>query len=187
MFLIRIGTVNVNRKGINVHSSLDHFLCEHRFDIAVLPEVDVPMHSSIGWCNVWRSWGRFAALSRPLDGTCRVALVSTVPLRPVELRVQEAAGRCVAALADFRDEGGEITSILVVGVYLQPGNEAEAAGQGEDSALLPSATSISPPSTLRSWSTWIRARCVQVMTANLVWCNSHWPAYAASRYACSSS
>ena len=69
---------------------------------------------------------RSLQLLAPDDGICRVALVSNIPMRPVNLRVQEAHGRCVAALVDFGTSPDQVESILIVGVYLRSGDEAAA-------------------------------------------------------------
>ena len=132
MFLIRIGAANVARRGLCVHQSLCDFLESHAIDIVSLPEANIPQFSSVGFCNSWRAWGKHAALSAPDDGTCRVALVSRFPLRPVTLRTSEACGRHVAALLDVGLPHGQTETVLVVGVYLTCGNEATAAGQLED-------------------------------------------------------
>ena len=131
VFLVRIGTANVARNGCSIHQPLCHFLDSHPIDVVALPEADVPAFSSVGFCNSWRPWGRFAALSAPVDGRCRVALVSSIPMRQVSLRAQECHGRYVAALLDLGSPH-QVETILVVGVYLQNGNEATAAGQFED-------------------------------------------------------
>ena len=135
VFLVRIGTANVARNGCSIHQPLCHFLDSHPIDVVALPEADVPAFSSVGFCNSWRPWGRFAALSAPVDGRCRVALVSSIPMRQVSLRAQECHGRYVAALLDLGSPH-QVETILVVGVYLQNGNEATAAGQFEDSSAL---------------------------------------------------
>ena len=131
MFL-SIGTANVARKGISCQGPLCDFLSDSPTDLVALPEADVPEFSSVGWINSWRCWDRFAALSFPVEGVCKVGLVSCLPLRPVQLRAPAAAGRHVAAMVECGVSEAVAETFLVVGVYLQCGNEPEAAGQFEE-------------------------------------------------------
>ncbi|OLP28704.1 hypothetical protein AK812_SmicGene48905, partial [Symbiodinium microadriaticum] len=86
-----VATCNVAKAGINIHARLDSFLREHQLDIVVIPEADVPEYSSVGFCNAWRALGRYAVLSPPVDGMCKVAIVSNIPLRMAMLPVTEAS------------------------------------------------------------------------------------------------
>ena len=61
-----------------------------------------------------------------------LALVSSVPMRPATLQVSEAQGRYAAAVIDMQAGPEETEPIMVVGLYLQCGDEATAAGQAED-------------------------------------------------------
>ena len=97
MFLIQVGTVNATKNGVSIHQKLHG---EHPMDVVVIPEADVPEWSSVGFCNAWRAYGRYATLSPPENGVCKVALISSIPMRPVILPVTEAVGRCVAAVLD---------------------------------------------------------------------------------------
>ena len=132
MFLIRIGTVNAARAGINIHDKLDSFMKENSLDVVVLPEADVPEFSSVGFCNAWRAYGCFAVLSPPLQGSCRVAIVSRVHLRAATLPATEAHGRCAAAILDVLGPAQVVEPVMIVGLYLQAGNEVQAAAQAED-------------------------------------------------------
>ena len=132
MFLIKVATCNVAKAGINIHARLDSFMREHQLDIVVIPEADVPEYSSVGFCNAWRALGRYAVLSPPIDGMCKVAIVSNIPLRMAMLPVTEARGRCAAAIVDMTGPTGVVESVLVVGLYLQVGSEPQAVAQAED-------------------------------------------------------
>ena len=120
------------KAGINIHARLDSFLREHQLDIVVIPEADVPEYSSVGFCNAWRALGRYAVLSPPVDGMCKVAIVSNIPLRMAMLPVTEARGRCAAAIVDMTGPTGVVESVLVVGLYLQVRDEPQAVAQAED-------------------------------------------------------
>ena len=132
MFLIQIGTVNVNKAGISIHDKLHSFMTARSLDIVVLPEADIPEFSAVGFCNAWRSYGCHAVLSHPMEGKCRVAIVSNIPMRAAPLPVTEARGRCAAAVLDVRASSGHIESVLVLGLYLQVSDELQAAAQAED-------------------------------------------------------
>ena len=132
MFLIRIGTVNAARAGINIHDKLDSFMKANSLDVVVLPEADVPEFSSVGFCNAWRAYGCFAVLSPPLQGSCRVAIVSRVHLRAATLPAAEARGRCAAVILDVLGPAQVVEPMMIVGLYLQAGNEVQAAAQAED-------------------------------------------------------
>ena len=108
------------------------FLAAHDVQIAVLPEADVNVSSGLSFCNEWRARGHFAALSSPEAGLSKVALVSSIPLKQVTLSAGEATTRHVAALVDLVGPDGRVEPLLVVGVYLQSGDEPTAAGQAED-------------------------------------------------------
>lgn len=132
MFLIRIGTVNAARAGINIHDKLDSFMKANSLDVVVVPEADIPEFSSVGFCNAWRAYGCFAVLSPPLQGSCRVAIVSRVHLRAATLPATEAHGRCAAAILDVLGPAQVVEPVMIVGLYLQAGNEVQAAAQAED-------------------------------------------------------
>eukprot|EP00439_Symbiodinium_sp_Y106_P033647 s699_g4.t1 len=105
------------------------FLLDHSVDIAVLPEADINEASGLSFCNDWRARGMHAALSSPEAGVSRVAVISSAPFKQVTLSTGEAATRHVAVLTDLEGPSGATVTIMIVGVYLQAGDESAAAGQ----------------------------------------------------------
>ncbi|CAE7475726.1 L96 [Symbiodinium sp. CCMP2592] len=111
---------------------MDAFMRAQSLDVVVMPEADIPEYSSVGFCNAWRAYGCFAALSTPIEGICRVALISRIPFRVARLPVAEAHGRCVAAIMDVTGPAQAAESVMIVGLYLKVSDEAKAAAQAEE-------------------------------------------------------
>lgn len=121
---------------MSLNDQVQAFLLDHSVDIAVLPEADINAASGLSFCNDWRARGMHAALSPPEAGVSRIALISSAPFKQVTLSTGEAATRHVAVLTDLEGPSGATVTIMIVGVYLQAGDESAAAGQAEDLAQL---------------------------------------------------
>ena len=131
MFL-KVGTLNAAHAGVCIHERLEAFLQVCHLDVIVLPEADIPACSAVRFCHSCRAFGWHACVSKPLHGKCRVAILSLMPFKQVQLGVEEATGRCAAVLIDCVNSAGTSEPILFVGLYLEVGNEPVAAGQAED-------------------------------------------------------
>ena len=114
---------------MSLNDQVQAFLLDHSVDIAVLPEADINAASGLSFCNDWRARGMHAALSPPEAGVSRIALISSAPFKQVTLSTGEAATRHVAVLTDLEGPSGATVTIMIVGVYLQAGDESAAAGQ----------------------------------------------------------
>ena len=61
-----------------------------------------------------------------MQQVCRVALVSTLPFKPVKLVLEGMKGRCAAGLFDFEASAGRFITVLAVAVYGFASSDAEA-------------------------------------------------------------
>ncbi|CAE7040599.1 unnamed protein product [Symbiodinium sp. CCMP2592] len=129
-------TINVCRRRVSMHDQVEAFLKDHCIDIAVLPEADVNEASGLSFCNAWRAKGLHAALSRPEAGVSKVAVVSSFPFKQVTLTSGEAETRHAAILVDLKGPCNEVVTLMVIGAYLQSGDEPTAAGQAMDLAQM---------------------------------------------------
>ena len=126
-------------------AALADYLQGDSSQVLALSEVDVPETAGVGYHNQWRARGRQAALSTPEPNGCRVALVSEVPFKHVQLCRGPALTRHVAGLFDLScppaaaaaevepSQGSQITeTVLIVAFYGQASDEAAAQSQVED-------------------------------------------------------
>ena len=117
-------------------------LQEWQITLVAMSEADIPVTSRASWTGFWRAHGWHTHLSLPEAGLCRVALLSRVPFKPVNLCEADAAARHAAALVDLETPSGCL-SLLCVAAYLQSGQPAVADAQSQD--ILSAADSCGRP------------------------------------------
>ena len=106
-------------------------LQEWQITLVAMSEADIPVASRASWTGFWKAHGWHTHLSLPEAGLCRVALLSRVPFKPVNLCEADAAARHAAALVDLETPSGCL-SLLCVAAYLQSGQPAVADAQSQD-------------------------------------------------------
>ena len=102
------------------------------FQIAALPEANIPVRSAPGFLNAWKRRQMQSCLSQPESGVHRVALCSQIPFSPCVLNVDAAAARYAAGTFVVQGPSGQGETLLVVAVYLQAGDEAAAQQQASE-------------------------------------------------------
>ena len=117
-------------------------LQEWHITLVAMSEADIPVASRASWTGFWKAHGWRTHLSLPEAGLCRVALLSRVPFKPVNLCEADAAARHAAALVDLETPSGCL-SLLCVAAYLQSGQPAVADAQSQD--ILSAADSCGRP------------------------------------------
>ena len=131
MFL-RALCINVARLGLSCGGSLRPLLAAWNIDLVALSEADVTYDSGPSWIREWKAAGWHACLSAPGDsGVSRVALLSRLPFKVVQLCSGEGLGRQAAALIDVATPRGTDT-LLCVAAYFQSGQKAVAEAQFQD-------------------------------------------------------
>ena len=141
-FALQISTINLNRCGISAVDRVADFSCEFPFQIAALPEVDIPVRLASGFIHAWKRRQMFACLGNPESGVHRIALCSQVPLCPCVLNVDVASTRYAAGTFEVQGPSEQIETILVVAVYLQARNEAVAQQQASEIVAAAAATGL---------------------------------------------
>ena len=131
-FELQIATINLNRCGVSAVDRVADFRCDFPFQIAALPEADIPVQCAAGFIHAWKRRQMQASLSNPDAGVHRVALCSQIPFRPCVLNVESAATRYAAGTFEVQGPNGQCESLLVVAVYLQARNEAAAQQQASE-------------------------------------------------------
>ena len=108
------------------------FCCDFPFQVAALPEADIPVLSAPGFLNSWKHRHMQACLSAVEGDVHKVALCSSIPFSPCVLNVEAATSRYAAGTFEVQGPDLEIETILVVAVYLQVRNEAVAQAQAAE-------------------------------------------------------
>ena len=132
IFALQISTINLNRCGISAVDRVADFSCEFPFQIAALPEVDIPVHMAPGFIHAWKRRQMYVCLSKPESGVHRVALCSHVPFSPCLLNVDVADTRYAAGTFEVQGPDKQLETLLVVAVYFQARHEAVAQQQASD-------------------------------------------------------
>ena len=120
------------RCGISAVDRVADFGCTFPFQIAALPEADIPVRLASGFLNAWKRRQMHACLSKSESGVHRVALCSQVPFSPCVLNVEAAAARYAAGTFEVQGPNGQGETLLVVAVYLQARDEAAAQQQASE-------------------------------------------------------
>ncbi|CAE7306335.1 pol [Symbiodinium natans] len=99
-------------------------LREHDISIAAFQEIDVNRASSVGWAVAWKRKGYRVTLG-PVGprGDHRVALASSIPMKPVSLQMSTASDRVAAGLVAW-PFGDRTAQVLVVCFYGYPADLA---------------------------------------------------------------
>ena len=118
------------------------FSCEFPFQIAALPEADIPVRYASGCINAWRRRRMHVCLSLPESGVHKVALCSHLPFSPCKLNVDSAAFRYAAGTFEVQGPDQQREPILVVAVYLQTRNEAIAQQQASEVVAAAASTGL---------------------------------------------
>ena len=108
------------------------FSSDFSFQIAALPEADIPVLSAPGFLNSWKHRQMQACLSEVEGAVHKVALCSSIPFSPCVLNVETAASRYAAGTFEVQGPNHEVETVLVVAVYLQVRNEAVAQTQAAE-------------------------------------------------------
>ena len=112
---MKVLTANTNRTGAAKTPLLVEFLRQESIQLASLQEVDINVESAVGFCTHWKSQGCTAVLA-PLDADrCqhRVALISSLPIKPVTLGNDFDCSRVAAGLVGNLPK----TSLLVESLF----------------------------------------------------------------------
>ncbi|CAE7304679.1 unnamed protein product, partial [Symbiodinium microadriaticum] len=112
---VKVLTANTNRTGAAKTPLLVEFLRQESIQLASLQEVDINVESAVGFCTHWKSQGCTAVLA-PLDADrCqhRVALISSLPIKPVTLGNDFDCSRVAAGLVGNLPK----TSLLVESLF----------------------------------------------------------------------
>ena len=120
---VKILTANTNRTGTAKTPLLVNLMRQESVQLASLQEVDVNVESAVGFCKHWKTQG-FTAVLAPLDADRRqhfVALISSLPIKPIALGGDFDSSRVAAGLVELHRQGKKM-SILVLAVYGFPGN-----------------------------------------------------------------
>ena len=108
------------------------FSCDFPFQVAALPEADIPVLSAPGFLNSWKHRQMQACLSAVEGDVHKVALCSSIPFSPCVLNVETATSRYAAGTFEVQGSDLEVETILVIAVYLQVRNEAVAQKQAAE-------------------------------------------------------
>lgn len=121
-------TLNVGRNGISKSGAVKQLLDMCNATTCALQELDINRYSMCSWVADWRAKGFHALLSSPCFGFCRVGIVSTQPLKPIQLSEVDEPDRVVAAISEFElpDQQG-VLKLIVCSVYCPVGDEDRAA------------------------------------------------------------
>ncbi|CAE7373819.1 unnamed protein product [Symbiodinium natans] len=116
-------TANLNKTGITKNPLAAELAREAQASFISLQEIDVNYLSAPGFVEAWRHEGYSALLSAGdvNKGSHRVALVSKVPLRQVNLGLARAQPRHVAGLVELCS-GSRKHHLLVIAAYGFPGD-----------------------------------------------------------------
>ena len=120
------------RCGISAVDRVADFSCTFQFQIAALPEANIPVSSASGYLNAWKRRQMQACVSKPEAGVHRVSLCSQIPFSPCMLNVEAAATRYAAGTFEVQGPEGQGETLLVVAVYFQAGDEATAQQQASE-------------------------------------------------------
>ena len=141
-FALQISTINLNRCGISAIDRVADFSCDFPFQIAALPEVDIPVRLASGFIHAWKRRQMYACLGNPEAGVHRIALCSQVPFCPCVLNVDVASTRYAAGTFEVQGPSEQIETILVVAVYLKARDEAVAQQQASEIVAAAVATGL---------------------------------------------
>ena len=130
--MISIAAINVNKKGTSCVGAISELAEAQKVDVMALSEVDVLPSAGPGYIKQWSQLGWQVCLSEAEPRGSRVALVSSIPFRPVSLCKREGRTRCAAGLFDVQGPDGVHETILIVSTYCQSGDEVASSLQAED-------------------------------------------------------
>ncbi|CAE7531982.1 unnamed protein product, partial [Symbiodinium microadriaticum] len=122
------------------------------FQVYCISEADVNTFSGPGYLQAWRSRGWTAALSEGLEGISKVALASSHHFRIIRLPTEEASGRHVAGIFEFRNQQQKVIEVLIVAFYGCPQSEARAQAQAMDVLMAAKSTGL-PFIVAGDWNT----------------------------------
>ena len=107
-------TLNVGRNGVSKSGAVKQLLDMCNATTCALQELDINRYSMCSWVADWRAKGFHALLSSPCFGFCRVGIVSTQPLKPIQLSDVDEPDRVVAAISEFElpDQQGVLKLIV---------------------------------------------------------------------------
>ena len=124
--------MNINRKGEQLIKATRDFMLQSNIQILAMQEVDVGTLASHAAHRAWKSQGCKIILSKPeaVSLKHRVALISSVPVCPVDLQLDFASTRCAAGLVEIC-LSKRPTKVLVVSFYGFPDDHL-ATGEALD-------------------------------------------------------
>ena len=152
MFLLSIVGVNANKTAVAKCDQLVTMAQVQNFQVYCISEADVNTFSGPGYLQAWRSRGWTAALSEGLEGISKVALASSHHFRIIRLPTEEASGRHVAGIFEFRNQQQKVIEVLIVAFYGCPQSEARAQAQAMDVLMAAKSTGL-PFIVAGDWNT----------------------------------
>ena len=124
--------MNINRKGEQLVKATHNLMRHANMQVLAMQEVDVGTLASQAVHREWKAHGCKLILSKSenLSLKHRVALVSSVPIHPVDLQLELASTRCAAGLVEVYLNKFP-TKVLVISFYGFP-DDRHATGEALD-------------------------------------------------------